>query len=142
MPALTWGDETLSLPMLVLPPPLREGYRACVEMGELLHQGVLERSKRGVQQWIDSAATMTQQRSRRRLVQLVTDFLHGSSLEEADRLLEWMYLSLLDAEPAAQAARYVVRVAQERDGAVLVPTDDGDEWVWGALLAWVQAPGP
>jgi hypothetical protein len=137
MPSLVWDHQQLMLPMLRLPSRLREGYRACEEIHRLVVAGELERTKHGVDTWIRAAQTTTQQRTRRRLVQLVTDFLAGERLEDAAEVLTERYRAGLAADPAARAAQLVARVVVRKEGADWLATDEGDELVLAVLPGWV-----
>lgn len=137
MPALVWDGGSLDLPMLVLPPPLREGYLACLEIQKKVASGELVRTKQGVQEWIKSPP-YTAQRSRRRLIELVTDFLDGETLEDAHGILWEKYLKFLESK---RAVRIVAAAVISREGATFRATEEGDALVLSLLSVWVQGSG-
>lgn len=117
-PRLIWPDGTLELPDLAPPYVLTAGYAACQDLKALVDAGRLDRTRGGVQRWVNGAMSQREVRQRQAKVDDVTSFLAKRRLEEADTAYRAAYATFLTTDPLARAAALIARVAaREHPGA-------------------------
>ncbi len=117
MVELVLGKSKFPFPALEPPDTLQFAYDSCIELQNLIDNGIVEYTSQGVAKWI-STGTIKEQYMNRRKFDAIVSFLNGEKLSEAKKCFTQSYRKYLEESPDVTIALFIVK-EQMQKGAVI-----------------------
>lgn len=108
IPTLTWTDGSFEFPDLAVPFRLMNGYRACTTLLTMMESGEVEKSKAGVQRWINNGLQQSEIRRRQVVADDARALLGTHTISNALTAYQDAYERSISTDPAAKASLLIM----------------------------------